>query len=310
MRAVRNVPPGVALVDVDEPEGDGELIKVSSVSICASDFLYIRAGSRQLAGHEIAGVLADGTEVAVEAVFGCGACEWCEQGNYNLCARASVDVLGLTVPGGMSEYFRAPKRALVALPAGLHVDDASLVEPGAVAWHACLTGGVGPATRVAVVGGGAIGILAVLAAQTQGAAEVALEARHDHQRALGEQFGAGAPVGLYDVVIEAAGSESSLHRAVELARPRGTMVVIGVFGPDVAWPHRAAFVKELKTAPALAYCGHDGGREFDEVAAMLAGRPDIADALITHRFGIEDAVHAFDVARDRSQGTFRVVVQP
>ncbi|PZD97906.1 alcohol dehydrogenase, partial [Klebsiella pneumoniae] len=81
----------------------------------------------------------------------------------------------------------------------------------------------------------------------QGAAEVALEARHDHQRAIGERFGATAPVGLYDVVIEAAGSDSSLLRAVELARPRGTMVVIGVFGPDVVWPHRPAFVKELRT---------------------------------------------------------------
>jgi threonine dehydrogenase-like Zn-dependent dehydrogenase len=310
MRAVRCAPPGVEVVEIDEPEGDGELIKVSAVSICASDFLYIRYGSRQIIGHEIAGVLEDGTSVAVEAIFGCGTCEWCERGQYNLCRLCSVEALGLTVDGGMSEYFRAPRRAIVPLPPGLDPNDASLVEPGSVAWHACRIGGVGPGTRVAVVGGGAIGILAVLAARAQGAAEVALEARHRHQTDLGERFGATRPEGAYDVVIEAGGSESSLHKSVELARPRGTVAFVGVFGPDVTWPHRQAFTKEVVLAPALGYCGHDGRREFADVADMLARRPEVGQALITHRFGIEDAERAFDVARDRAKGAFRVVVHP
>ncbi len=78
MKAVRNTPPsGVEVVDVDEPAGDGELIKVAAVSICASDFLYLRYGSTQVAGHEIAGTLEDGTPVAVEAIMGCAGCEHC-----------------------------------------------------------------------------------------------------------------------------------------------------------------------------------------------------------------------------------------
>jgi 2-desacetyl-2-hydroxyethyl bacteriochlorophyllide A dehydrogenase len=310
MLAVRCAPPGVRVVEVDEPEGNGELIRVSAVSICASDFLYIQYGSRQIIGHEIAGVLEDGTAVAVEAIFGCGNCEWCDRGAYNLCHLCSVEALGMTVDGGMSEYFRAPRRALVPLPPRLHPSDASLVEPGSVAWHACHIGGVGPDTRVAVVGGGAIGILAVLAARAQGAAEVALVARHPHQKQLGERFGAIEPKGSYDVVIEAAGSESSLHKSVEMARPRGTVAFVGVFHPGVAWPYRQAFMKEVVIAPALGYCRHNGRREFAEVADMLAARPEIGQALITHRFSIDEAVHAFDVARDRQKGTFRVVVHP
>ena len=88
MRAVRCAPPGVEVVDVDEPEGDGELVEVTAVGICASDLLYIGWGSEQIAGHEIAGVLEDGTPVAIEGIFGCGTCEWCAQGDYNLCAGA------------------------------------------------------------------------------------------------------------------------------------------------------------------------------------------------------------------------------
>jgi threonine dehydrogenase-like Zn-dependent dehydrogenase len=80
MKAVQNVPGvGVEVVEVDEPEGDGELVRVATVGICASDLLYIGWGSSQIAGHEIAGVLEDGTPVAVEGMFGCGACQWCDQ---------------------------------------------------------------------------------------------------------------------------------------------------------------------------------------------------------------------------------------
>ena len=211
--------------------------------------------------------------------------------------------------GGMSEYFRAPRRCLVPLPTGLDVADASLVEPASVVWHACHIGAVGPGTSVAIVGGGAIGILTATSAQTMGVEEVAIEVRHPHQFDARDLIGAVAPAGQYDVVLETGGSESSLHRAVELARPGGTVVYIGVFG-DIAWPHAASFMKEVAIRPSLGYCGHDGRREFAEAADMLALRPELARTLITHRFPIEDAQEAFRVARDRSQGVFRVVVQP
>jgi threonine dehydrogenase-like Zn-dependent dehydrogenase len=243
-------------------------------------------------------------------MFGCGACAFCERGNYNLCSRGAVDVLGCTVPGGMAEYFRAPSRVLVPLPEGLAPEDACLVEPGSVAWHACVSGGVGPDARVAVVGGGAIGLLAVAAARRLGAPEVALEARYPHQRELGERFGATEPTGLYDVVIETAGSESAFHRCMELIRPQGTVSTIGVFEEGVSWPWMTALVKEARTVTAIGYAGDAEGREFEKVAAMLAEDPDLAASLITHRFGIEDAVEAFDVARERAAGTRRVVVHP
>ena len=310
MRAVRCVGPGVEVVDVDEPVGDGELIDVTAVSICASDFIYINAGSREIIGHEIAGRLEDGTPVVVEGIFGCGQCDYCQQGRFNLCARCTLDVLGMTVPGGMSEHFRAPRRAIVTLPPGLRPEDASLVEPGSVAWHACRMGGVGPDTRVAIVGAGAIGLLAVAMARSLGATDIALEARHPHQRAMGEQFGATEPRGLYDVVLETAGSESAIRESVELVRPRGVVSYIGVYGTPIAWPYEEAFVKEATIVPALGYGPEGSEREFEKVATLLSEQPEITASLITHRFGIEDAAQAFETARDRSAGTFRVASAP
>ncbi len=309
MKAVRNAPPGVEVVEVDEPEGDGELIRVSAVGICASDFLYLQYGSRQVAGHEISGTLEDGTPVAVEAIFGCGACPHCEAGDFHYCPTLMQTALGMTAPGGMSEWFRAPRRALTPLPPGLDVRDACLVEPGSVAWHACHLGGVGPGMRVAVVGAGAIGILAAAAAREMGADEVAIEARHPHQHEARERLGATVPSGLYDVVVETAGSESSLHRSIELARHGGSVVYLGIF-TDTKLPHGELAHKEVALRPSLGYCGHGGGRQFGQVAGMLAAQPELAELLISRRFPIDDAPAAFAAARDRSTGVFRVVVEP
>lgn len=309
MRAVRSTPPGVTVVDVDAPTGPGEVVAIRSAGICASDFTYIELGCTMLLGHELAGITEDGRAVAIEGLFGCGECEQCREGQVNLCARGPT-ALGVTSDGGMAEYFAAPATALVPLPEGLAVGDACLVEPAAVAWHACRLAGAGPDLRVAVVGGGAIGLLAAAAAQRMGAAEVTIEVRHPHQRAVAEQIGAGEPSGHYDVVVEAAGTESALHRATELARPGGTMAVLGVFPPDVAWPQHQCFLKELRTVPSLGYCRHHGGRDFEDAAAMLAAAPDLVDALITHRFPLEDAAEAFRVASDKSTGALRVVLEP
>jgi 2-desacetyl-2-hydroxyethyl bacteriochlorophyllide A dehydrogenase len=308
MRAVRNSPPTVAVVDVDEPDGEGQLVRIASVGICASDLNYLDWGSTQIAGHEFAGVLSDGTAVAVEAIFGCAACPECEQGNYNHCERG-VQGLGITDPGGMCEWFRAPGHALVELPRGLDVNDASLVEPASVALHACHLADVDPHTRVAIVGAGAIGLLTAAASQSLGAPEVAVLARHRHQHEAREQLGAEAPGSGYDVVIETAGSQSGLDTAVDLARPRGTIVHLGYFS-DIKWPMQEAFRKELALKASLGYAAHAGRREFAEAAELLAARPELPEVMITHRFSIEDAPEAFRQARDRSRGAIRVVVEP
>jgi 2-desacetyl-2-hydroxyethyl bacteriochlorophyllide A dehydrogenase len=309
MRAVRSTGEGVEVVDIDEPEGPGELLTMRTASICGSDLGYIAMGSRFVLGHELAGVTEDGRHVAVEAAFGCMTCVQCRRGDYNLCARIAETGLGLAVDGGMSHWFRAPAERLVDLPPGLDLADASLVEPASVAWHGLRSGNVGPDTRVAVVGGGAIGLLAVAGARAMGAPEVALEARHDAQIAAGERLGAtttdGGP---YDVVVEAAGSPSALTRAVDLAAPGGCVVLIGVHTSGFEPPFLSLLLKEVRLVPAIAYGRHAHGHDMAEAAAMLAADPEVAATLVTHRFPLEEAPQAFAAAADRAAGAIKVVI--
>ena len=311
MKAVRGAEGGVDVVEIEEPPGVGELVDMRSTSVCASDLLYTRLGSRKILGHELAGTRQDGTAVVVEALYGCMECDQCLRGLYNLCPTHGQRALGMTADGGMAEQFRAPPARLVDLPRGLDVRDASLVEPASVSWHALRLGGTEPGKRVAVVGAGALGLLAVAGARRMGVDDVGLEARHRHQHEVGERMGAHVGTdGVYDIVIEAAGSKESLARAVELVAPRGIIVVLGVHLGTVEVNWMPLFHREARIVPSLGYCRHETGREMDDAAEMLAADPEIARALITHRFPIEDAAEAFRVAGDRSSGAIRVVIEP
>jgi 2-desacetyl-2-hydroxyethyl bacteriochlorophyllide A dehydrogenase len=311
MKAVRASDGGVTVVDVDEPPGAGELLEMKATSVCGSDLSYISWGFDKILGHELAGLREDGTAVVVEALYGCMDCEQCRRGAYNLCPTHPQRALGVSVDGGMAEQFCAPAARLVPLPPGLDLRDACLTEPASVSWHALRLAETGPGKRVVAVGGGALGLLAVAGARRMGAEDVALEARHPHQWEAGERLGARAGAdGTYDVVIEAAGTPTSMARSIELVAPRGTIVVLGVHLGTVELDWMPLFHREARVIPSLGYCSHDGGREMEDAAAMLAADPEIARALVTHRFPIEDAAEAFRVAGDRSAGAIRVVIEP
>src|SRR4051794_12101231 len=193
MRAVRStgeLASRVVVEDVPEAPGVGELIDVRSASICSSDLMYIGYGLTRILGHEVAGVRADGTAVVVEAMYGCGDCPECQAGRYNLCPTHAQRALGVTLDGGMAEQYRAPADRLIPLPVGLDPHDASVVEPAAVSWHALRIAGTQPGHRVAVVGAGGLGLLAVAAAREQGASDVGVDARHPHQAEAAERLGA------------------------------------------------------------------------------------------------------------------------
>lgn len=311
MKAVRGVEGGVKVVDLDEPPGVGEVLRIKSASVCGSDLSYITFGTRAVLGHELAGVREDGTPVVVEAIYGCMECEQCLSGAYNLCGTHAERALGINADGGMSEQFRAPTARLVPLPPGLDLRDASLVEPTAVSWHALRLADTRPGKSVAVVGAGALGLLAVAGARRMGADDVAIEARHRHQMDAAEQVGGRVgTTGRYDVVVEAAGSAASLARCADLVAPGGTIVVLGVHFRPIELDWMPLFHREARLIPSLGYCRHEGGREMDDAAAMLADEPAIARAVITHRFPLEDAVEAFRVAGDRASGSIRVVLEP
>ena len=300
------------LVELPPPVGDGVRVRVRAAGICGSDLHMVAGGFVRdvVLGHEVAGVTDDGTPVAIEPLSPCGACAACLRGDYNLCERGPRMIHGVGCDGGMADEMCVPARALVRLPAGIALGDACLVEPLAVVLHGLRRAGLRGGERVAVVGGGAIGLCAVAAARTA-ATEVALEARHDAQRAAAERLGAEAKAsGTYDLVVDAAGTESSFARAAELARPGGRISLVGSYWAPVAFPGFAICLKEIDVLPASLYGRVGAMREIDAAAALLATTPELPRAVISHRFPLDAAADAFATAADRRAGAIKVVLEP
>jgi 2-desacetyl-2-hydroxyethyl bacteriochlorophyllide A dehydrogenase len=314
MRAVKHTDAGIEVVDVDEPtpsteDDDTVVVHVKSSSICGSDLHMLDWGPQPFVlGHEFAGVLDDGTPVAVDPGVRCGVCALCASGLRHLCGESVT--LGVARDGGLAERVLVRRDALIPLPTTLPAEHACLVEPMGVAMHGMATAGIVGGERVAVVGAGSIGLSAVAAAATS-RCEVDLEARHDAQRNAGERLGARGPAdGQYDVVFEAAGTQSAIDRALELVRHGGLVVFLSTFWEPVVLPSLPAMMKEATLKWAFTYSEHDGGRDLDTAAALLARRPEIAATLITHRLPLEDTPDAFRIAADRAHGAIKVVLEP
>src|SRR6185437_13532697 len=129
-------------------------------------------------GHEFAGVVVAvgagvtgplrGQRVAVDTIVSCGGCHWCQRGEVTRCP--ALGALGLHGDGGLAELCNAPARMCLPVPDTVADDEVALAEPLAVAVRALRRGGLRPGERVAVVGAGAVGLLAVQALRSGGRA--------------------------------------------------------------------------------------------------------------------------------------------
>ena len=311
MRGIKMTADGIQLVGPSRDPVEGDVrVTVASSGICGSDLHMASFGpSWAVLGHEFSGRLDDGTAVAVLPVVHCGTCDRCLAGAAQQCRNALGNMYGVSLDGGLADEVWVHPTCAIPLPAGLALDQAHLVEPLAVALHGINRAGVVAGMRILILGAGPIGLCTVAAARQLGAS-VELEGHRSSRTEVAERLGASLGVGTdYDVVLDAAGTQSSLDRAVELVRPGGTVGILGTFWNPVSLS-MAFQMKELTLLPSFTYGHHHGVGEFGEATRILDAVPDLSDALVTHRFGLDEAPEAFRVAGDRNIDVIKVVVNP
>lgn len=317
MRAVRFVDGEVKVeaVELTVPEyaTDPVTVHVKACSICGSDLHLLSWGLPCTVGHEFAGVLDDGTAVAVQPYVPCRVCDQCLAGETARC-RVWLDRFhGLSIDGGLADEVIVDRACLAVLPPEVAIEDAALTEPLAVtvrgANNAGLTGareGDGP---VLVIGGGSIGLAMTAVLRHRGYC-VDVVARHDAQRAAAERLGAGlTPIDEYTVVVDAAGTQGAVDEAITRLAPGGTLAVVATYWDPIEIGF-SLLGKEAKIVPSSIYGLRNGRREFEDAVDVLAANPLIAEVLVTHRFGLDDAAEAFRAAADRAAGAIKVIVQP
>jgi (R,R)-butanediol dehydrogenase / meso-butanediol dehydrogenase / diacetyl reductase len=253
-------------------------------------------------GHEFAGVVvaagADvtgpwpGQRVAVDTIVSCGTCYWCQRGEVTRCP--ALGALGLHGDGGLAELCNAPARICLPVPDTVADDEAALAEPLAVAVRALRRGGLRSGERVAVVGAGAVGLMAVQAAAAFGAGGVAVVEPRPERRALAIRLGAGRAVppeeaGALeaDVAVECAGTASAVHTALQALRPGGRAVLLSIVTQSALIAPMDLIRGEKSLIGSLS---HVWDQDFREALRLLGRGAVQAAPLITDRIALSAAV--------------------
>ncbi|GGS09049.1 dehydrogenase [Streptomyces aureoverticillatus] len=318
--------------DVPVP-GPGEaLVRVAAAGICMSD-RELYDGHRDAAyvrypvtpGHEWAGTVAAvgagvdaglvGRRTVAEGFRACGTCERCRCGETSLCTGGYAET-GFTEPGAFADHLTVPARLLHPLADDADLRAAALLEPAAVIAAAVRTARPRPGERIAVVGAGTLGMLAVqlLAASTP--AELVVV---DPRAARGEQarvFGATAALspdeakdtgGHFDLVVETAGAPPTAASSCLLARRGGRVVLTGMFTPGAVGidpVHLSLSQLEIRSV-----FGASSAAWSEAVRAFGVGLLDPA-ALITHEFPLEEFGEAVALVGGGDPKTGKVLLRP
>jgi L-idonate 5-dehydrogenase len=308
-------------------------IRFGAGGICGSDLHYFRHARTGdfvvtqplVLGHEVAGEIVDiageapglavGQRVAVNPSRWCGTCRFCREGRENLCENIYFMGSASRTPhmqGGFSSYIDAVPAQCVPVPEDLPYEAAALAEPLAVALHAVARAGDLRDRRVAVFGGGPIGLLVMLAARLAGAARVTVVDIAAAPLAFAAKLGADRTANIaddtdmlgelaasegFDVAFEATGARAGLISAIATVRRGGTLVQVGNLpGGEIPLPANAIMAKELDVRGTFRF-----GREYARAVELIAAGTVDVSRLITARVPLSQAVEGFHLALDRSR---------
>jgi 2-desacetyl-2-hydroxyethyl bacteriochlorophyllide A dehydrogenase len=298
------------------PRAAEVLVRVRMAGLCGTDYA-IWTGDRPVAyprvlGHEFVGrveAVGDGVgrvrvgdRVVIEPNYSCGSCPLCREGNRNLClARTAV---GIDVDGCFAETVRVPERCCWPAPPGVADDDLLMTEPLAVVVRAVGRAAVQPGGNAAVVGGGALGLLALQVLRGAGA-RVLVVSRSARRFPLARELGAAATHAVadggleqaarafsgregVDVVIETAGSADAVSHALALVRPGGRVVLTGLPHEPTPVAFFSVVRREVSITGSMIYQD-----EFPEAMRLVAAGTVRTRPLVTHRFPLDALGEAF-----------------
>ena len=314
------------------------LLKIAAVGVCGSDVHYYNEGGIGsmtveypcMTGHECSATVAAageavtrvkaGDRVAVDPLVVCGECDQCRSGRPHTCRNQRFLACPGQGPGALAEYLVMPDYCCYPLPNGVSLDAAALCEPLSVGVYARRLSGMTGGETVAILGSGPIGLCTLAAIRAAAPATVymtdILADRADFAKSYGADWvgnpseqdvvraiGAEQPEGL-DVVFECAGEQETVDQAVQLLRPGGKLMLIGIPETD-----RVSFVIETVRRHELTIQNVRRQNECVQAAIDLvsAGKVDVAP-LATHHFTLDQTKAAFDIVLGYNDGVIKAMI--
>ena len=343
-------PGDIRVEEVSRPHaGPGEaVIRVTATTICGTDVHILRGEypvrPGLVIGHEPVGVIAEigpgvsgyeiGQRVLVGAITPCGQCNACLSGHLSQCGHgAGYEAIGgwrfgNTINGAQAEYLLVPSAQanLAPIPDGVSDEQVVLLaDIASTGFAGAESGQVRIGDAVVVFALGPIGLCATAGTKLMGASLIIGVDSDPVRLEMARRMGADVVLdftqvdviaevmrltgGGADVTIEALGTQGTFENALRCLRPGGTLSSLGVYSGKLEMPYDAfaAGLGDHRVVTTLCPGGKERMRRL--IATVESGRFDPLP-LITHRFGLDDIVKAYDLFSNRHDGVLKVVVLP
>ncbi len=330
------------MVDVPKPEINQDnqvLIRLARVGVCGSDIHYYvsgKIGSQVVkypfpVGHEAGGIveavgsavktLKPGDEIAIEPAMPCWECDQCKAGRPHTCRKLKFLGCPGQADGCLSEYIVMPETSCFPLHNGMTLDEAALSEPLAIGVYAVQQSIPMKNAKVGILGFGPIGMSVLLPAKALGAADFYITDKVDTRLEIARQQGAryaGHPdrqdvvnqirelePHSLDVVFECCGKQEAIDNAVDLLKPGGRLMIIGI--PEF---NRWSFdVDKLRHKEITITNVRRQNECVQPTLDMMASGKIDSLSMITHRFHFDQTKEAFDLVDKYADGVMKAMIE-
>lgn len=315
------------------PLKNGEAaVKVMSCGICGSDLVRVYEkgmySKNLVPGHEFSGIVYKTSEankglidkrVTVYPIIPCRKCRYCKSEKYNLCE--NYDYLGSRSDGGFAEIAIVPHENLVPIPNNVSYDEASLIEPLAVAYRGVKKISNLANSDVLVLGLGPIGLLAGMLCKKMGAGTVMGVDRNQHKLQVAKQVGFSEVTSSYQdvkdrkfhVMVDCSGSSDLINECIPLLWKESSIMLLGnhqkplTFSPQTV----SRIIRgEFRIFSSWNSNVSESSNDWQVCVNYLArGELDVKP-LITHNFPLKSIVEAFRKVRNKEIESVKVIINP
>jgi L-iditol 2-dehydrogenase len=315
------------------------LLKIEEVGVCGSDIHYYetgRIGSQIvkypfIVGHECAGRvvsvgkgvtgLKPGQLVAVEPAISCLQCDQCLSGREHTCRKLVFLGCPGQIAGCLSEYLVMPEECCFLIDGKLTATQGVLAEPFAIGFYAVRQSQIQLGAKIAIFGAGPIGLSCMAAAKAMGAGKIYMTEIVPERVMLAQRNGAdwgGNPhqedivkainniePGQMDIAYECAGQQETLTQAIELLKPGGKLMIVGIPRED-----RIYFAPDLVRRKELTLVNVRRQNHCTQKAIDLQAEGKVnLDFMVTHRFDFTQTQDAFDLVAGYKDGVVKAIIK-
>ncbi|MBY3465839.1 galactitol-1-phosphate 5-dehydrogenase [Rhizobium laguerreae] len=338
MRAAVMYSPGdIRLEDIAKPElkPGHVMLRVAAVGVCGSDIprMLIKGAHKVpiVCGHEFSGHITEvgegvegyevGELMGVPPMLPCYKCDQCMTGNFSRCR--DYDYFGSRRDGAYAEFVAVPVGNLLRAPEGMDPRATAMIDPASIALHAIWKAPPTAGQRGAVIGCGPIGLFAIQWMKLMGCTEVIAIDISEEKLAQAREAGADQtflvtdqiPANLKcDIIVEAAGHNSSINVAAKLAAPGGHVVFIGIPVGDITLENKT-FQHFLRQEVSLrgawnSFGAPYPGKQWTVTLNSLASGRLKWEFMITHELGLEALPGMFEKIKNKSEFFSKIMFRP